>query len=178
MMRATIYIIIILASLYTMFNHSSSLLHHNGNPEFRCDFMVYWYAGHGDLHYGRWGYLYPEGTQYLFYWVRWMPYETASWLWMVLQLGSILLLVKTLFKVFDNDLLASATVLVFLKPIMVIIMAGNITPILAFLCLSPVGSVVAGCLKFYLLCFVLLHLLLDYSRFSKAASGNIHVQND
>jgi hypothetical protein len=95
------------------------------------------------------GWLYGDWVGWIFEPFRWLQFDYAFLLWYsVLVLCWILIISKTQeFRVGWVLWLCS------FYPILLCLELGQITPLLAWLCLSPVGSVIAGFVKPYLFVF-------------------------
>lgn len=95
------------------------------------------------------GWFYADWVRYVFYPLTFVPMDVGfaiwysilvlTWIALSRQMGAVL----TLLSVY---------------PMLLCLELGQITPILAWLCLTPLGGVLAGGVKPYLFGFVLLHI--------------------
>lgn len=122
--------------------------------ELGYDFPIYYeYAKTGTSH----GWVYAEWVRWVFVPLTVIPIEYAFFIWYALLVFCWVLLV---FRV-QTKIWA---VLISVYPMLLLLELGQITPVLALLCLWPWGAVVAGAVKPYCLVFVVLHIAARYLR--------------
>jgi len=124
------------------------------------DFPIYYSAGSGDISssYVSGAFVYSHRIAPIFSPLSRLPYPTAFGVFYF----STLLSFAWMLAHFDRRSDVYPRVALVAKilaggSLFVILRCGNIGGILAFLCISPVGAVLAGCVKPYLFSFVVLH---------------------
>jgi len=119
-----------------------------------CDFRIYYEAGHGNFEYhvpGR-----PDLKWYYAHWVAifWKPftlfdYPVAATIWRLLQIFACLYVAHKLWEVQYGWIIGLGLI----KSFSWFITSGNVAPILAALLITPIGILLAGMVKPWLLGF-------------------------
>lgn len=124
------------------------------------DFPVYYAAGQGRMVWGNGEgyYVYSERLLPAFAWMRRLTYQQAFTVSYVASVVSFWLLMRRLFRCFSAYPVTVCVAAVVAGVAWIdVLRLQNIGGLLAFACLSPVGSLLAGCVKPYLLGFVVVH---------------------
>jgi hypothetical protein len=145
MMTTLARALIILVS-FAWFPHSLERVHRLG-----YDFTIYWMAGQGVL---RADWVYSDHLAPVFLALGALPHDVG---FAVLYSLSVLAWLSFAGRVPGLALLAAYPMLLSLE-------LGQITPVLAWLCLSPLGSIVAAWFKPYLAVFVVVHAVVWTNR--------------
>jgi hypothetical protein len=125
-----------------------------------CDFLCYYRAAKGDFEKldgypeGFAGWCYPTWIAHLWKPFTWVDEVTAATIWWIVLIACYAILLLNLSLVNYGWLLILASA----KPFSFVIRSGNISVVLAFLCLTPIGSAVACIFKPFLLPIVGIHL--------------------
>ena len=134
------------------------------------DHAIYWHSANGDYEtwaQGEWwyaktltgpfGWIYQDSLKPVFYVVAfgWLPLPIASRLWTV---GMILVYSTILVKLLRTEH-GWTMALVTLKPFLLTLQCGNIAPLLSLMATTVPGAILAGCVKPFVLGFVVLMAL-------------------
>ena len=144
--------ILILSALYLIRNY---FYRQANGIMYRFDFNIdYNFAAYGD----RFGRCYKDWT--VIFWKPFIlfPFGTAFVLWYTICTICVLIIVWKLLEIKYGWIL----VFPFIKVAGWSLGAGNINPILAALCLTPLGCLVAGMVKPYLFCFMAIHAFVRF----------------
>ena len=152
-----VYLSIVLVSLVWL-PHS-----YQRNINLGYDFRIFYEAGKGNFDYqadGK-GWLYSNYVSYLFKPLSVLRYDIAFILWYGFNVSLWLLLIRRLDKLLPRIWVITLSV-ISLYPMLLILELGQITPLLAFLCLSPLGSILGFFIKPYCIVFLCIHFFLAY----------------
>jgi hypothetical protein len=178
--RWILYGVILLVGIYNVFPNRSVLMS-NGSPEigWGADFHIYYEAGRGNFYWAQdnlWileknkdkrceqGFFYPRWTANFWYWCRWVDFKTAVWIWYIFLSICYCLFVRKIFSYARNEYGQLALFFIVLSSIKIFsinMQMGNITPMVAWLLLSPAGCILAGCFKPWAIGIISFHLLLE-----------------
>ncbi len=152
-------LVLILSALYLIHNYFYRQAY---DACYQIDFRVdYNFAAYGDL-FGR---SYKDWTGIFWKPFALLPFESAFILWYAVCSICVLIIVWKLSEIPYGWIL----VFPFIKVAGWSLGSGNINPILAALCLTPLGCLVAGMVKPYLFGFMVIH---TFARFSNGSSSN------
>ena len=149
--------IIVLSALYLIRNY----FYRQFRAEFfRGDFKQYYdFAKYGIRH----NWLYKDWTSIIWKPFTILSFDTAFVLWYTISALCVLILVKKLLEIKYGWILVFPCVKVACWSLGV----GNIMPILAALCLTPLGCLVSGLVKPHLLCFMAIHAFVRFRDMEK-----------
>jgi hypothetical protein len=125
-----------------------------------CDFLCYYRAAKGDFKKqdgypeGFAGWCYPKWLAYVWKPLTAFDETSAATMWWVITVAAYAIILLNLSMVNYGWILILASA----KPFAFVIRSGNISVLLAALCLTPVGSAVACIFKPFLLPIVGIHL--------------------
>lgn len=137
-MKRLLYAGIVIVS-FSFFPHSLERIHTLG-----YDFPIYYAAGR---HVFLPGYVYSHSLWVFFWPLSWFTMDTAFAIWYAVSVLCWLSFAKK----FPVLAILGA------YPMLLALELGQITPMLAWLCLTPLGSICAGIWKPYLFGFTLIH---------------------
>jgi hypothetical protein len=92
-----------------------------------------------------WGWLYPHWAAKLWVPFTWLDFETGFFIWMMILTASYLYLSKKIMEYDYGFLFALAGI----KPFLCSLEGGSILPILAAAMLTPIGTLLAGSIKYW-----------------------------
>ena len=156
-------LVLILSALYLIRNY----FYRQANEWFwRGDFKIYYnFADHGDRN----GWFYKDWTSIIWKPFTWISLDIAFIVWYVILVVCVLILVWKLLEIPYGW--------IFVFPCIKIagwsLGVGNIMPILAALCLTPLGCLAAGLVKPYLLGFMVVHAFVRFR--SHATSDEVYI---
>ena len=125
------------------------------------------------------GWVYAPWVSYLFEPLRIANHDTAFSIHYTVSAVAFCLLCESIAK--RSNLMGWMVAIVGLYPYLLSQELGSLTVILAWLCLSFTGSLLAGCIKCYLFGFALLYAFLEFRGARKAqgrAVDGLDVQNE
>lgn len=172
--RIFVYIIIILSAIYNQVSFPNRYLDGKTHIGRSIDFMIYVEAAKtnsveisqmsGEGKY--WGWLYPYWVRKLWIPFTWIDFKTGFFIWMVILTTSYLYLSKRIMEHDYGFLFALAGI----KPFLCSLEAGSILPILAVAMLTPIGTLLAGSIKYWPFGFLGIHFGLWVTDRSKRRS--------
>jgi hypothetical protein len=140
------WIVVILSSLYCAFNYwDRSVGFHKLGNIFSFDYAVYRTTALGDF---TWRWIYKDYLSSVFVPLTWGTYQFTFIVWYVIL---SLALVYVCFKLTRTFKYGWIAVPFYLKFASITLAAGNIDALLGLACLSPVGVLIGGFFKPYLL---------------------------
>ena len=153
----------LLSVLYLIRNYFYRMVH---EKFFHLDFGIYYnFADHGD----RQGWFYRDWTSIIWQPFTWIQFDFAFIVWYIISTLCVLIIVWKLLEIRYGWILVPFCVKIAGWSLGV----GNIMPILAALCLTPLGCLAAGLVKPYLLGFMVIHAFVRFR--SDAKSNEIYV---
>ena len=140
------------------------------------DFPIYYKAGQGDIStdYAKGAYVYNGKTAAIFWPLARLPMWLAFGIFYAATVVALVWLLFGLCRVGGQwPHLAALAGLLLGGASLIILRCGNINGLLAVLCISPLGSVLAGCVKPYLWAFTAVHAAIFCHRHSQGAPGQV-----
>jgi hypothetical protein len=131
------------------------------------DFPIYYRAGQGDISpdFNRGAYVYSHKTAPIFGPLSRLPYPLAFGVFYVATWASLIALYRRLgSRLRAFPVLGASCAIIGGGAAFIILRCGNVTGMLAILVTTPVGAVLAMCVKPYLGAFVLLHAAIICAR--------------
>lgn len=174
-----VYILIMLAALYTVFVVPTQLEKRGYACEHfvACDFRIYYEAADGNYSWadnfdwkkynGLVGYLYPKWTAILWRPFLLLDFSSAYMVWVAILTGAYLLLARRLM----NEKWGWIVVLAGIKPLMLCVQSGNVIPLVALAMASPFGCLLGGMFKLWPLAGIGLHFLVGITSRHARTSG-------
>lgn len=149
------YALIVLVSI-AWFPHSLQR-----NIELGYDWQIYYnFSKYGT----EWGWLYADWVKYVFKPFTLLPMEWAFGAWYAVLVSCWLYLVYRVRRTFGQSGFAWVLFAFSFYPMLLVLELGQVTPLLAVLCLTPLGTVLAGIIKPYCFGFLLVHFYIAFFR--------------
>ena len=158
-------VVVFITTLFCLWNYYDRSIGFHGEPyAFSHDFWIYREAGGGNFVLG---WLYKDWLGITFWPLTILDYQTSWIAWYGLQSACVIFLSLKMYKEFG--LYGLVGNLVIYKTSSWALASGNIAPVLAVLCLSPAGALVATLYKPYCIVFAFIHALRARGRHNQDA---------